>query len=152
MIRKLFLFAAIFLAANVSYGQSRNVSNSNPANIIRALDNEWLTAYDRNDAKAIQRIFAENAQMIHSDGRLTVKSDELTNVKAAAPPELKANWRAEQIEVRFYGKTAISSGLAIQEGQYANQQFARKYRYTNVYVRRKKQWQLVSAQYSRIEK
>ena len=152
MIRKLFLFAAIFLAANVSYGQSRILYDTAPAGIIRALDNEWLTAYDRNDAKAIQRIFAENAQMIHSDGRVTVKSDELTNVKAAAPPELKANWRAEQIEVRFYGKTAISSGLAIQEGQYANQQFARKYRYTNVYVRRKKQWQLVSAQYSRVEK
>ncbi len=152
MIRKLFLLGIIFLVGGSVYGQSRGVSVSSSADAIRALDNEWLTAYDRNDAEAIGRIFAEDARMVHSDGRVTTKSDELTNVKAPAPPELKASWRAEEIEVRFYDKMAVSSGLAVQQGQYANESFTRKYRYTNVYVRRKKRWQLVSAQYSRIEK
>ena len=149
---KLFLLAAWLLGNNIAYSQTRNVSASNSAAAIRALDSEWLTAYDSGDAEAIRKIFADDAQMIHSDGRVTTKRNELTNVKAVAPPELKASWRVEEIKVRFYGKTAVSSGVAVQEGQYANQQFARKYRYTNVYVRRKKQWRLVSAQYSRIEK
>lgn len=152
MIRKLFLFAVIVFAGSFAYGQTVRLSISNSADTIRALDNEWLTAYDRNDVDAIRRIFAEDARMIHSDGRVTTKNDELTNVKAAAPPELKANWRVEEIEVRFYDKTAISNGFAVQEGEYANQKFARKYRYTSVYVRRKKQWQLVAVQYTRIEK
>lgn len=152
MIWKLFLLAIILLINGFVFGQSQSVSISKSANLIRALDSEWLTAYDRYDAEAIRRIFAEDARMIHSDGRVTIKSDELKNVKAAAPPELKASWRTEEIEVRFYGKTAVSSGLAIQEGQYSGQSFARKYRYTNVYAQRKKKWQLVSAQYSRIEK
>lgn len=152
MIRKLLLVGAIFLSANAACAQSRTVSASSPAEMIRALDGEWLTAYDRSDAEAIRKIFTEDARMIHSDGRVTTKSDELKNVKTAAPPELKASWKTEEIEVRFYGKTAVSSGLAIQEGKYDGQSFARKYRYTNVYVQRKKQWRLVSAQYSRMEK
>ena len=152
MIRKLFLFAVILFLWSFAYGQTKRLSVPVPADTIRALDNEWLTAYDRNDVESIRRIFAEDARMVHSDGRVTTKTDELTNVKAAAPPELKASWRVEEVEVRFYDKTAISCGFVVQEGYYANQKFARKYRYTSVYVRRKKQWQLVSAQYSRTEK
>ena len=152
MMKTLYFLAAIFLLCGAVYGQNRSASASSPADAIRALDKEWLTAYDRQDAGAIQRIFAEDARIIHSDGRTTFKPDELTNVLAALPPEVKAKWRAEEIEVRFYGKTAISSGVAVQEGNYKDQPFARKYRYTNVYVRQKEKWQLVSAQYSRIEK
>lgn len=151
-MKTIYFLTAIFLLCGAVHGQNRKVSDSNPADAIRALDNEWLTAYDRQDAEPIQRIFAEEARMIHSDGRTTFKPDELKNVLAALPPEVKAKWRTEEIEVRFYGKTAISSGVAVQEGKYKDQSFARKYRYTNVYVRQKGKWQLVAAQYSRIEK
>lgn len=142
----------IFLSAITVYSQNQFSSASKSADVIRALNNGWLTAYDRYDSGAIRRIFDGDARMIHSDGRVITKLDELKNVTVHAPPELKASWRAEDIEVRFYGDIAISSGMAIQEGQHSGQSFARKYRYTNVYVRRKKQRQLISAQYSKVEK
>lgn len=91
MIGKLFLFTVILAAGGFAYGQTARLSVPNPADTISALDNERLTAHDRNDVEAIRRIFAEDAQMVHSDGRVTTKSNELTNVKVVAPQELKTS-------------------------------------------------------------
>ncbi len=57
MIGKLFILAIIFLVANVSYGQNRNVSKLSPADSIRALDNDWLAAYYRMMRKRYEEYF-----------------------------------------------------------------------------------------------
>ena len=44
MIRKLFLLGAMFVIGSIAYGQTLSVSAPSPADAIRALDKEWLTA------------------------------------------------------------------------------------------------------------
>jgi hypothetical protein len=116
MIRKLFLFAVILFLWSFAYGQAKRLSVPVPADTIRALDNEWLTAYDRNDVESIRRIFAEDVRMVHSDGRVTTKSDELTNVKAATPPELRRVGESKKLKSVFTTKPRSAAVLPFRKG------------------------------------
>jgi len=138
----------LFVLTGSAIGQTRSAPA--PADEIRGLDQEIITAYDRKDVAAVQRIFGEDARMVHSDGRVTTKQDELKNVTSALPPEVEQRWRAEEIEVRLYAGMAVSLGTAVQEGRYKGEPFTRKYRYTYTYISSRGKWQLISAQYSRV--
>ena len=111
---------------------------------ILAIENQWATAIERQDAAAFDRLAAEDFRFLEEDGRwlnraeyIAARSHNPDNVKSAVQDE---------IEVRQYGDAAIATGRSILHGTRAGKPFVYRFRWTDVYVRRDGRWQAVSGQ------
>ena len=111
---------------------------------ILALENQWATAIERQDAAAFERLAAEDFRFIEEDGQvlnraqyIAARSHNPDNVESAVQDE---------IEIRQYGDAAIATGYSTIRGTRGSVPFVSRFRWTDVYVRRAGRWQAVSAQ------
>lgn len=111
---------------------------------ILAIENQWATAIERQDAAAFERLAAEDFRFIEENGRvlnraqyIAARSHNPDNVESAVQDE---------IEVRQYGDAAIATGRSIIHGTRNGTPFVYRFRWTDVYVRRAGRWQPVSGQ------
>jgi ketosteroid isomerase-like protein len=111
---------------------------------ILAVEEQWATAIERQDAAAFERIGAEDFRFIDENGRvlnraqyIADRSHNRDNVESAIQDE---------IEVRQYGDAAIATGRSILHGTRDGAPFVYRFRWMDVYVRRAGRWQPVSGQ------
>ncbi|HKP85347.1 MAG TPA: DUF4440 domain-containing protein [Blastocatellia bacterium] len=114
------------------------------------LEREWLDAYVKRDAAAMDRIEADDFMITYPDGKVVTKSEEIANIKRPAPDGPAPTFTTEETKVRVYGDTAILTGKVIQKGTYAGgpnkgQEYNIQSRYTDVYVKRNGRWQVVAS-------
>jgi ketosteroid isomerase-like protein len=109
---------------------------------ILAIENQWATAIERQDAAAFDRLAAEDFQFIDEDGRALDRAQYIA--ARSHNPEKVESAVQDQIEVRQYGDTAIATGRSIIRGTRARKPFVYRFRWTDVYVRRDGRWQAVS--------
>jgi ketosteroid isomerase-like protein len=111
---------------------------------ILAIENQWATAIERQDAAAFDRLAAEDFQFIDEDGRVLDRAQYIA--ARSHNPENVTSAVQDQIEVRQYGDAAIATGRSIIHGIRAGAPFTHRFRWTDVYARRGERWQAVSAQ------
>jgi ketosteroid isomerase-like protein len=111
---------------------------------ILALESQWATAIERQDAAAFERLAAEDFRFIEEDGQvlnraqyIAARSHNPDNVESAVQDE---------IEIRQYGDAAIATGYSTIRGTRGSVPFVSRFRWTDVYVRRAGRWQAVSGQ------
>ena len=111
---------------------------------ILALENQWATAIERQDAAAFERLAAEDFRFIEEDGQvlnrvqyIAARSHNPENVESAVQDE---------IEVLQYGDAAIATGRSTVRGTRGSVPFVYRFRWTDVYVRRAGRWQAVLGQ------
>jgi ketosteroid isomerase-like protein len=110
---------------------------------ILAIENQWATAIERQDAAAFERLAGEDFRFIDEDGVL----NRAQYIAARSHnPENVASAIQDQIEVRQYGDAAIATGRSIIHGTREGVSFVYRFRWTDVYVRREGRWQAVSGQ------
>ena len=109
---------------------------------ITKLENEWGTAYKTGDVATLDKIQADDFLLVDPSGKLSTKADDLRDVKSGT-----SKWsdvKMEDLKVRVYGKTAIASGVLTIKGTYAGKDVTGKYRFTDVFVKKKDNWKAVS--------
>jgi ketosteroid isomerase-like protein len=111
---------------------------------ILAMENQWATAIERQDAAAFDRLAAEDFRFIDEDGRVLNRAQYIA--ARSHNPESVESAVQDQIEVRQYGDAAIATGRSIIHGTRAGAPFVYRFRWTDVYARRGERWQAVSAQ------
>jgi hypothetical protein len=66
-------------------------------------------------------------------------------IRELATPGLKMEpYEPQDVNVRLYGDTAVVTGRVIQRFTLGGVHYSKDVRYTNVYVKRKSRWVLVS--------
>jgi ketosteroid isomerase-like protein len=114
---------------------------------IHQLEQDWEQALLKNDQTTIDRIVARDCLFVSSTGELMTKTQADSDRRSSA---LQASTTTQTI-IRVLGDTAIVIGTNLETSQYAGQDTSGQYRWTDVFVKRDGQWQVVSAQSTRIE-
>jgi ketosteroid isomerase-like protein len=106
------------------------------------LEDDWARALVRRDTAVFQRLLAkgfvytENDQTMSRDDVLKSVSSGTDTVEAAANEDMK---------VHRFGKTALVTGWLVVRGRGVTGPFERRYRYTDTWVKKDKQWHIVGA-------
>lgn len=128
----------LMLAAVVLYINS----DDNDVKAIQRLNEEWLQAYVTKDSKVLERIFATDFVLINHKGQKTTKQQNLDNLQRQEVLSV----HIDSVEVKLATQdvgilTAYTTFTFLSEGK----TLTGKNCYQDVYVKRKGQWQAVSA-------
>jgi CubicO group peptidase (beta-lactamase class C family) len=119
---------------------------------VRKLEREWLDAYEKRDAEAMNRIVADDFKLTFSNGMVQTKADILAQIKAmqnSGQPPSKLS--TEDVQSRVEGGTVILTGRYIQQMERDGQTRTMQMRYIDTYAKRQGRWQVITSQLTRIQ-
>lgn len=116
---------------------------------VLAFEREVCSAYERNDALAINRLVADDYTLTDSFGHITTKADDL---KAARAKDVQYTvFRNEDMRIRFYGDTAIVTGKTVVRGAARDGTLVDVLvQFTDTVVKIGGRWRLVAGHVSRL--
>jgi ketosteroid isomerase-like protein len=106
------------------------------------LEDEWPAALVRRDARVFERLLADGFIYTEDDrtvGRAAVMRDLVQGTDTVTSAH------NEGMEVHPFGATAIVTGWLVMQGHGAGGRFDRRYRFTDVWMRRGGAWRIVAA-------
>ena len=140
-------------ASNQTITQSPNEKTLSQAEQeVRKLEREWLDAYEKRDAEAMNRIVADDFKLTFPDGAAQAKADILAQLKSeknAGSPSPKLS--TEDVQSRVEGDKVILTGRFIQQMERNGQSRMMQMRYTDTYAKREGRWQVINSQLTRIQ-
>jgi ketosteroid isomerase-like protein len=148
-VRGISTTAGILIAASLLTGGCARASKqeTDPEAVraeILAIENQWATAIERQDAAAFERLATEDFRFIDENGRVLNRAQYIA--ERSHNPDNVESAVQDEIEVRQYGDAAIATGRSTLHGTRDGAPFVYRFRWTDVYVWRAGRWQPVSAQ------
>jgi ketosteroid isomerase-like protein len=118
-------------------------AQSKAEKMLISLENSRFEALIKKDYEALDQIFSDRLIYNHADGKMDTKTSFIEGLKNGS--RTYKNIVLDTLQVRVFDQTAILNGDAIffrinKKGEQTQQ----KLRYTCVYVRNRKKWQMVS--------
>ncbi len=107
---------------------------------------DWLVGKKTDSLKSI---LDDQLMYIHSNGVVERKGEVISHLLDGTVTYKKVE--VEEATARLYGDTGIITGKGTFEGAWGDRAFSLKLYYTEVYVKMKKKWMLVSRAATRIE-
>jgi hypothetical protein len=107
-------------------------------------ENRRFAAQISKDTTVMRQTIADDLVYVHSNGNVDNKQTYIESIRSG-----RANYTGltpGDRRVRVYGKTAIVTGIVAVTMNNNNQPTVFSLRYTDVYVRNGRQWQLVTWQ------
>ena len=115
---------------------------------IQRLDREISVATWAGDAVWFEENLADEYVLITPSGATRTKRDVIRELSITG---LKMEpFEPTEVQVRLYGDAAVVTGRMLQRFTFGGARYANDLRYTDVYVRRKSRWLLVSAHTSNV--
>jgi uncharacterized protein (TIGR02246 family) len=144
------VLAALSLLA-VGVAAARQETAGKAEQEVRKLEREWLDAYEKNDAEAMERIVAEGFTITFPNGGVQTREQLMRMIRAPRRgPAPK--FHTEDVQSRAYGDTVILVGRVIAEFPQPDGKTMREVsRYTDTYVRAGGRWQVVASHLSNVE-
>ncbi len=116
---------------------------------LRRLVAAWDAALARRDTKTLERILSDDFTFTGMDGRMVERAKYLVGFRTStAVYDLVTS---SDVVVRLYGNTAIVAAYGEAKGKSGDEPFNVQYRYTDVWVKRRGQWQAVATQVTRVQ-
>jgi uncharacterized protein (TIGR02246 family) len=119
---------------------------------LRKLSRRWLDAVVRRDRTAFGALLADDVIVTNSDGKVLSKAEEIAD-KAPAALIHHIAYNNTVDEVRVYEETAVMTGTYTKRFDYRGNGGPVRWlsqRYTFVWVKRGRLWQIVAAQYTNV--
>lgn len=118
------------------------------ADEVRRLDKEISVATWTGDSVWFEENLADDYVLITPNGATKNKRDV---IRELATPGLKMEpYEPTAVQVRVYGDAAVVTGRMLQRFVLGGIRYANDLRYTDVYVKRKGKWTLVTAHVSAV--
>lgn len=151
MKRIFIFFTLLILTKSFAAGQTENKNAANNISSIEQeiikLERERLDAYARADREAFDRIVADDFTMTHSDGGVFDKTQERNVLRPSTAARPLPTLAIEDVKVRVFGEAAVITGRLVEQGERIGRV---SLAFTNTYIRRKKKWQIVAGQLTRL--
>jgi len=120
---------------------------------IRAQEDQLTLASRHLDLAALDRLYADDIMFTGVGGQICNKAsilDEgrrgLAERKAAGPNATAPSYEKDDLHIAVHGDTAIASYRFVVTFRHDGQDLVRRYRTTNVWMKRPAGWQVVAAQ------
>lgn len=123
-------------------------SQNSTETTVADLEKQRFAALVSKDYAYLDKVLAEDLYYCHSNGLIDNKTSFVQSIK-----EGKLTYQEmvpEELKVRVYGKTAVITGVCAAKVLSNGQQLNTRFRFTDVYVKNKVGWQMVSWQSLRI--
>jgi ketosteroid isomerase-like protein len=117
---------------------------------LRRLGRRWVNAIVRRDRTAFGALLADDVIVTNSDGKVLSKAEEIAD-KAPAGYVHNVGYGIRVNETRVYGETAVMTGTYTKRLDYRShggQVWRLSQRFTFVWVKRGRLWQIVAAQFT----
>lgn len=115
---------------------------------LQRLDKELSVATWTGDAEWFQTNLSDDYILITPGGTLRTKRDVIGELST---PGMKMDpFDAIDVQIRIYGDSAIINGRMLQRFTLGRVRYANDLRYTDVYVKKKGKWLLVSGHASNV--
>jgi hypothetical protein len=120
----------------------------NTEHLIKKVTDQVYAAMLKADANSLDKLLADDYTGIRNGGILFTKAQEIENLKSGA---LKyAMFDMQDLKIRIYGKTAITTALVPTKGTINGSPFNNTNRTTRVWVKQQGKWKCVSYQTTRV--
>lgn len=113
-------------------------------------ERQRFSAQVSKDYAVLEQVLANDLIYTHSNGNSDNKQSYIQSIRDG-----KSKYDAidvEELNVRVYGKTAVINGVSMVKAMNNGETINTHLRYTDVYVRNGKQWQMVAWQSLRMAK
>ncbi len=114
---------------------------------LKRFDTELDNARLRGDKTVLAAALADGMIAVNSSGDITERDMVLARV-SPAPPAMKMSISAADVQVMFFGDTAIVTSKKTRRWESRGRPDSRDYRETNTYARRGGRWLEISSQQS----
>jgi uncharacterized protein DUF4440 len=145
------LVLALVAITSVAFGQTTDTSQKQSGKVEQTLmhiEQELIDAGLKGDTSAIERYVADTATYTSPDGEVLGKTRSVAEMKSG---ELKVeSSKLEDMKVQLYKDTAIVTYASTDKGMYKGKDVSGRYRWTDVFMKRGRNWQLVAGHGSRI--
>jgi ketosteroid isomerase-like protein len=121
---------------------------ASPEEEVKAAEMAWVEGITKNDFPKLEKVLAEDLYYLHSTGSADTKASYIDSMKTGRQKYASAKIR--ELKVRVYGKAAVINGDADFEFITAGKPGKGRLKYTHVFAKGPKGWQLVSHQSLRV--
>lgn len=143
---RLVIAAASVVALSASAAAQQPTSASTPTPDERAvldLEEAWAKAVVKRDAATFKRLLAPG--FVYTEDARVQTGEELTR-DVVAGTDTVTEARNEELRTHAYGNTMVVTGWLIMRGRSGGKPFERRYRFTDTWLKRDAQWQIIAAQ------
>jgi ketosteroid isomerase-like protein len=128
--------------------QERTGPNSIAEQEIIKLENELTDLTKRTDTAALERILSDDFTFIGGFGRFRDRANYLEMIS----PILYESYVKDEVKVRVYGNTAVTTGRITEKVRRKDGQetIDYRYRFTSMYVKHNDRWRQVAMQLTSI--
>ena len=140
-------FAMLFLAAVLYSGfvfpRPMQQTEADAERYIIECEGQWAASSASGDTTALQRFLADDFLGVDPDGSMYNKEGAISETKTG--PKTFVSNHTNEVNVRFYGDTAVAQGSESWERRSGQPRYGR-YVWTDTWVRRDGNWQIVAAE------
>lgn len=108
------------------------------------LEEELTQTEHRLDVHALDRIYADDILVTAPVGICVDKPAVMDEVRSAAEKAVVGRYDKDDLKVRAFGDTAVSSYRMAAEATFEGREIKRQLCVTNVWMKRNEQWQIVA--------
>jgi ketosteroid isomerase-like protein len=142
--RPLIVAASIIaLTASAAAQQPKATGRASDERAVLALEEAWAKAVVRRDAATFKRLLAPG--FVYTENDRVQNGAELTR-DVVSGTDTVTEARNEQLVTHSYGNTMIVTGWLIMRGRSGGTPFERRYRFTDTWLKRNGNWQIIAAQ------
>ena len=125
--------------------QIKQMADEKLTSEITMLRQKLVEAIERREKKTLESLYAADFTHTQASGQVDDKSKRIAALISGDMTIESAN--VDEINIRFYGK---QTAIAIGQSTIKNKDETIKYRWTLVYVKPDKKWQIAASQATRI--
>ena len=125
--------------------------NQNVEREIVKLEEELTQTEMRVDVEALNRIYADDIMVTAPIGICVDKPAVMTEVRQAASKAKIEKYDKDDLKVRAYGDTAVTSYRITAKAKFEETEINRQFCITNVWMRRDGNWQIVARHTANLE-
>lgn len=111
---------------------------------IQRLEEDLTQTEMRVDVEALDRIYAEDIMVTAPIGVCVDKPAVMAEIRQAAEKAVLGRYDKNDLKVRAYGDTAVSSYRMTAEATFEGMEIKRQLCITNVWMKREDRWQIVA--------
>jgi ketosteroid isomerase-like protein len=111
---------------------------------ILRMEEELTQTEMRVDVEALDRLYANDIMVTAPIGICVDKPAVMTEIRQAAAKAVVGRYDKNDLKVRAYGDTAVSSYRMNAEATFEGQEIKRELCITNVWLKRDGQWQIIA--------
>ena len=142
------IFVAVLVITSSSFlvfGKTKDPGKKQGGNVeqtLTGIEQELTDALLKNDVSPSQKYLADTYVFTAPDGEVMDKTRSIADLKSG---DLKFEAsKVEDMKVRLHGDTAIVTYATTDKGSYKGKDISGHYRWTDVFIKRNGNWQLVA--------